>query len=235
LTNRLRETVHRAIGILTFYFSTMPSAWIVLNPLLFIMFLPLGIHYVLTLPWPFLKDLPDPFGRGTTLYFLAHVYSALWRSPLWNTIGNLLILSGAFLFLWSFAYWLKSGGKLMEKAPYNAIRHPQYLGIITAVLGLSIQTARPAAFISWGIMTYAYISMAYLEEKPLQRKFGKEYMDYSKKTWFMLPFPKLLTRKIPTTETKTALAAATITLTIFILTIIYISPQHVVSLRGVTF
>jgi len=233
---RLFSLIRGIVRLLILYFSTTPSIWVVLNPLLYIMFLPLGVHFIMTLPWPFLNNLLDPYGRGTTLYFLTYVYAPLINNkPVWDAIETALILFGASLSIWSFAFWVKSRGKLMKNGPYRVIRHPQYLGIILTVLGLSFRTARPIALISWGTMTYMYLLMALFEERSLSRKFGGEYESYRAKTWFMFPVPKVLTKGFNCFRTLAMASIATLAFVTYIMSIIYGSYYYVISLRGVTF
>lgn len=239
MLGKLESSIRGILKIASLYFSAIPSIWVVLNPLLYIMFLPLGVHFAMTLPWPFLKDLPDPFGRGTTLYFLSFVYYALimdsgW-SFFWFMVDNTLMLAGTCMFLWSFASWLKSHGKLISSGLYKIVRHPQYLGLIVAVLGLSLRSARPMAFISWGTMTYIYVLLAYLEEQVLSNRIREEYMKYKAKTWFMIPTPKVSVKGLSRLGPIAVTLAATSVLISFILTIIYISPHLVVSLRNVAY
>jgi len=238
MTARLGKLTRGIVRLAALYLSAVPSLWMVANPLLYIMFLPLGIHYVMTLPWPFLKDLPDPFGRGMTLYFLSHVYSALTMSEasaLWNAVEDVLMLSGLSLFLLSFVWWLRSRGKLMAAGPYRLVRHPQYLGLIITILGLSLRAARPIALISWGTMTYAYVLIAYLEEQSLAKRLGKEYMDYRARTSFMLPAPRIRGKEPINVGRGPVVLTATLGLILYILIIIYVSPWLVFSLRSTTY
>jgi len=238
VTARLGRLTHGIVRLAALYLSAVPSLWVVVNPLLYIMFLPLGVHYVMTLPWPFLKDLPDPFGRGMTVYFLTHMYSALAMSEassLWNTVEDILMLSGLSLFLMSFAWWLRSRGKLMATGPYRLVRHPQYLGSIIAILGLSLRAARPIALISWGTMTYAYVLMAYFEEQSLAKRLGKEYVDYRARTSFMLPTPRIPGKGSANLGRGPVVLTATLGLILYILIVIYVSPRLVFSLRSATF
>lgn len=232
LAKKLLILIQRVVGFVIFYFSAVPSMWVILNPLLYIMFFPLGMHFAMTLPWPFLGDVPDPYGRGT-LYFLAYQYMPLLsQKSVWNIVEIALMLFGACLFLWSFVMWMKSGGKLMRDGPYKVIRHPQYLGIIVAVLGLSLRTARPIALISWGIMAYAYVLVAFFEEQSLADKFWEEYANYRAKTWFIFPFPKIAIKKFGRTA---IVILATLTLITYVMILVYVSYYYVSSLRGFAF
>lgn len=128
--------------------------------------------------------------------------------------------------------WMRNVGKLTADGPYRVIRHPQYFGLILAILGLSLRTARPIALMSWGIMAYTYVLMALFEERSLVNKFGNEYCNYSAKTWFMFPVPKAVTKRF---SHATVVAIATLALIVYIMTTVYVSYYLVFSLRGTTF
>lgn len=228
---KLIRVFKRVLSIIAIYFSAIPSAWVLLNPLLYIMFLPLGIHFAMTIPWPLLKDLPDPFGRETTLYFLTHVYSfSLSQREIWQGVSLVVTFSGVLVFLWSFLYWIKSRGKMMMSGPYRFIRHPQYFGLIIAVLGLCLGVARPIALISWGVMAYLYVLFALFEEISLMAKFDG-YREYQKRTSFMLPLPSRLKKAIDHLGSRRIIFLATLILILYIMGIIYSSFYCVVSLR----
>lgn len=230
LWKRIRE----ATMLIIFYFTTIPSIWILANPLIYIMFFPLGLHYVMTLPWPFLRDTSDPFGRGSSLYFLTYLYADLIKQPLvtfWIAVSVILMLIGTAIFSWRFALWVEDRSALLTKGLYRIFRHPQYLGIIVLILGVSLRTARPISLISWVTMTYAYVLMAYFEEQGLTKKLGEAYLNYKSNTWFMLPFPDALTPKLDNIRTWVKIVIATIILVAYILSIIFFSFGRVVSLR----
>jgi protein-S-isoprenylcysteine O-methyltransferase Ste14 len=140
------------------------------------------------------------------------------------------MLIGTAIFSWSFALWVEDRSALLTKGPYRIFRHPQYLGIIVLILGVSLRTARPISLISWGTMTYAYVLMAYFEEQGLTKKLGEAYLNYKSNTWFMLPFPDALTPKLDNIRTWVKIVIATIILVAYILAIIFFSFGQVVSL-----
>ena len=233
MTTKLRVLVRRIVGVINFYFSAAPSVWIILKmPSLTYMFFPLYFYSVMTLPWTILLETPDPFGRGTLDYLVYPYAPLLHQKSVWNIIEIAIMLFGACLFLWSFVMWVRSRGKLMRNGLYKVIRHPQYLGIIVAVLGLSLMATAPIALISWGTMAYAYVLMSLFEERSLMNKFGSEYMNYKAKTWFMFPFPKILTRKLSYITTA---ILATLALIAYEMTVVYVSYYIVYKLPPLPF
>ena len=67
------------------------------------------------------------------------------------------------------------------------MRHPRYVGCWLIALGLALATGFLAM---WGLFLWAIIGfsiMAYLEEKELQKRFGKEYTNYMQRVPAFFP------------------------------------------------
>jgi protein-S-isoprenylcysteine O-methyltransferase Ste14 len=84
-------------------------------------------------------------------------------------------------------------GKLLTMGVYAIVRHPMYSGIIVFFApGVALW------FRSWIILTVpvvAYIIFKILipkEEKYLEEKFGKDYLDYKSKVNAVIPLPRFL-------------------------------------------
>lgn len=226
-----RKIIPQLISFISLYFTLVPSVTVILSPLLFIMFFPLGILFIQTLPWPLLRYIPDPFGEWSSLYYLNYCWSILLYSSVriyLLLVSYILIVIGSAIFLWGLVYWIKYGGELITKGPYKMCRHPQYLGIIIGVLGFTLMSMRPIANISWVIMTYIYILMASLEEHYITKKVS-DYAIYKSKVPFIIPGIKF----IGSIENKKDLFIYTIVTIVIILVIIYIAQYRVVSLKGV--
>jgi len=190
--------LRRLIAMILALFNLAPSITVILNPLLFIMFFPLGIYAFLSWPWIILKDIPDPFHPGESLYWLTYTIHAensillpsLFR---WGIIDLSLTISGLIIFLAAFTTWLANLRKdenLLTCGVYGVSRHPQYLGIILLTLGLSIRSSRPISLIAWATLLFSYLFLASLEEKSLLETYGEKYEKYMKKVAFMIPFLK---------------------------------------------
>lgn len=81
--------------------------------------------------------------------------------------------------------------KIVNKGLYRVIRHPQYLSQIVIDLGGAFATLSyvllPLAIIQIPLL----ILRARFEEKLMEKHFKQEFIDYKKRTSFILPFPKL--------------------------------------------
>lgn len=179
--------------------NVTPSLTVIMNPLFFIMFLPVGAYAILAWPWTILKDLSDPFHPGESLYWLTYaikieeeniLFPSLFR---WGIIDLTLLTIGLVIFLVSFIFWLinlKRGGGLITNGIYRFVRHPQYLGIILFTLGITIRSLRPISLIAWITLLTGYLILASLEEKSLLEIYGQKYNEYSKRTAFIIPYLK---------------------------------------------
>lgn len=77
--------------------------------------------------------------------------------------------------------------KLVTTGIYRFVRHPRYAGFWLIALGLALATGFLAM---WGLFFWAIIGfsmMAHLEEKELQKRFGKEYKEYMQRVPAFFP------------------------------------------------
>ncbi len=85
---------------------------------------------------------------------------------------------------------------LITSGPYARVRHPQHLGIIMILLSVVLKPniysqywigVRPGDILSWSLMALILVVTADYEEAKLERLFGEDYSDYSRRVPFMLP------------------------------------------------
>jgi protein-S-isoprenylcysteine O-methyltransferase Ste14 len=124
-------------------------------------------------------------------------------SSFFNGLGNIVIGAMAIIMGGVVAIWtvviqisLASGTpfpmlptkKLLIVGPFKYCRNPMTLGTVTAYAGIAIAVGSFTALIV--IAIFAAILISYLkiiEEKELQMRFGDEYIEYKKKTPFIIP------------------------------------------------
>ena len=79
--------------------------------------------------------------------------------------------------------------QLVKKGLYRFIRHPQYIGQVLSDLGAGIALA---GFIILPLVIFVelplFLMRARREDKMLENHFGDEWLDYKKKSGFILPF-----------------------------------------------
>jgi hypothetical protein len=84
------------------------------------------------------------------------------------------------------------GAKLLRKgivkgALYFKIRHPQYLGLGLAGLGLLLYWPRFMILVTFLMMVGLYYYLARVEENRLEKKYGEDYLEYKNRTWMFFP------------------------------------------------
>jgi protein-S-isoprenylcysteine O-methyltransferase Ste14 len=107
-----------------------------------------------------------------------------------RSLGTCLLLGGTGIFIASLAQLLRGRDLLVSTSLYSLVRHPQYLGIALATLGLTFMGERlnPVSVMSWVTLVFTYVFLAYREERVLQKRFGSGFRTYERCVPFMLPF-----------------------------------------------
>jgi protein-S-isoprenylcysteine O-methyltransferase Ste14 len=121
-----------------------------------------------------------------------------WNQPSFGWLGLILMLNGLSIRYWAaktlgefYTRTLQTieGQKIVDRAPYNAIRHPGYLGTFLMEIGAALAVMNWVVMLS--IVAIGMTSRAYrikVEEKMLEASFGEAYETYSGKTWKLIPF-----------------------------------------------
>ena len=182
----------------TYFVSTMSFLYGL--GILFILWFPLwGISdYFLSLGdiiyLPLIVVLPLQDTCFSTFYYEA-ILSIIF-------IGLFFLVYGSLTYLSSLIY----KNKLVTSGLYRFSRHPQYLGWIILTYGIFIfSISTPVAkennieysTLPFVISTFLILSAAWIEEKKLLEKYNDEYRDYMTKSYFLFPFPRKLSRMLP--------------------------------------
>jgi protein-S-isoprenylcysteine O-methyltransferase Ste14 len=77
--------------------------------------------------------------------------------------------------------------KIVKTGVYSIVRHPQYLGGLLAHIGFSFLLSGLYSLFSTPLIITLVYSISRKEESELTREFGKEYLNYKKKTPMLLP------------------------------------------------
>jgi protein-S-isoprenylcysteine O-methyltransferase Ste14 len=141
---------------------------------------------------PFLIALnQSPLTRWLTAFFLPHMVSP--PNGILAAIrvaGSIFFVLGIIIFLFCAAQVYL--GKLLKrgvatKGLYALIRHPQYLGLGLAALGLAIMWPRFLTLVLFGVMLFLYYILAKDEERRMTSRFGESYISYTNQTGMFLP------------------------------------------------
>jgi len=141
---------------------------------------------------PFLLALNQSWmTRWLTAFFLPHMVV-----PPNEALTVLRILGSVFFVGGMLVFFVCAGqvylGKLLKKGVatkglYILIRHPQYLGLGLAALGLAIMWPRFLTLALFGVMLFLYYLLAKDEERRMINRFGEGYIAYMNRTGMFLP------------------------------------------------
>ena len=95
----------------------------------------------------------------------------------------MLVLGLAFTFFsrkylgqhWSPLVEVKEGAELITTGPYALVRHPIYLGLVTAMLGTALVASTYGALVGWSLFVLAFVIKAHHEDKMLAQAFPFAY------------------------------------------------------------
>lgn len=114
---------------------------------------------------------------GMTMYILGH----LLRNWSIKALQN----------FWSLHIKVKKEHELIKEGPYKYVRHPNYLaGLFKGFGFVLIPNSYYMLLYTIGIFLPVRLIRIYLEEKELISKFDKEYLDYKKEIYGLLPLKK---------------------------------------------
>lgn len=149
-----------------------------------------ALIFPITIPVLLVVVLPrvdDYFGIGSFFYGSANII-----------IGAIAIVIGGIVAIWTvmIQITLASGTpfpmlptkKLLIVGPFKYCRNPMTLGTVLAYGGIAVLVGSFTA--SLAVVLFAAFLIGYLkviEEKELQLRFGDEYLEYKKKTPFIIP------------------------------------------------
>ena len=141
---------------------------------------------------PFLLALNQSWvTRWLTTFFLPHMVV-----PPNGPLIVIRILGSVFFVFGMLVFFVCAGqvylGKLLKKGVatkglYTFIRHPQYLGLGLAALGLAIMWPRFLTLALFAVMLFLYYLLAKDEERRMINRFGQSYIAYMNRTGMFLP------------------------------------------------
>lgn len=142
------------------------------------------IKAILTLPFNATITIPL-----LILYFTDSL--SLSQSPLFVFLALVLFCAGLSLAVWTMLLFANVGKgtlapwnptkKLVIVGPYAHVRNPMLSGVITMIFGEALLFSSLGVFI-WGLLFFCIntVYFIYSEEPGLERRFGKDYLDYKR-------------------------------------------------------
>ncbi len=133
----------------------------------------------------------SPATRWLAAFFLPHmVLPPGFLLKAIRVAGSVLFVAGSLVFLVCAGQVYSH--KLFRRGPasgglYRSIRHPQYLALALAGLGLAILWPRFLTIVLWTVMVGLYILLALDEERRMVNQFGDQYRGYMARTGMFFP------------------------------------------------
>lgn len=132
-------------------------------------------------------------------------FTKLLSSPL-NIIVSVPILAvGLFGVLWSVSHFIKVKGtpvpfnpppELVTTGPYAYVRNPMLMGVFIGLFGLGIllQSISLVFIFTPFFILLMELELKAVEEPELEKRFGKEYLEYKKRVPMFIPRLKANTK-----------------------------------------
>lgn len=123
-------------------------------------------------------------------FFASHISEPLqtFRPVMWSS--RLLLWTGTASFVVHAAhlYWMKFVRHgVASRLLYSHVRHPQYLSLMLAGLGLALRWPRFVNLLLWLLMCAAYRELGLYEERRMERLHALEYGRYRENKGMFLP------------------------------------------------
>lgn len=109
--------------------------------------------------------------------------------------GFLHILSFVFIFLgfallsksWHVLFHAQRGHQLATTGPYRYVRHPQYVGFVSIMLGFLLQWPTLLTLVMFPVLVVMYVRLAISEERDSEAAFGEAWRRYVEVTPRFIP------------------------------------------------
>ena len=136
-------------------------------------------------------------------YFLwIPLFSLSISTSLLLDVLGLILYAGGFIFmLWARRTLGKMWGistsqqvklyddhQIIQSGPYAFVRNPMYFGWVVAMFGLILLYPVWMVLLMFMFSLVAFIGRAHREDAALAERFGEAWMEYKKRTKFLIPF-----------------------------------------------
>lgn len=101
-----------------------------------------------------------------------------------------VVIAGGFILLsaaWSVLYKAQRDHKLATTGVYARVRHPQYVGFITIMVGFLLQWPTLLTLVMFPILVAMYVRLARREEREVRAAFGIKWDRYAAETPAFIP------------------------------------------------
>ncbi len=155
--------------------SLLPILFSIVIFLLLFLLIPIGLVLLLHLPWYLLFIYPVGIFIGAILIILGVVIIYLG-------------IKGLRLRYSIDSYDMEE--RLVTSGVYAYTRNPMYFGAIIMILGWFLVFPFTFILISAILFPMLFYLTARSEEKQLQKKYGRKFLEYKRKVHLFIPYPK---------------------------------------------
>ncbi|MCL5986617.1 MAG: isoprenylcysteine carboxylmethyltransferase family protein [Actinobacteria bacterium] len=131
-----------------------------------------------------------------------NLFSGIWSIVL----AWLIIVMGIFLILWSVLTFFKAKGtpvpfnpppKIVTTGPYAYVRNPMLTGVFILMfeLGILFNLFSFVFIFTPLFILFTVMELKAVEEPELEKRLGKEYLEYKKRTPMFIPGLRIRTKK----------------------------------------
>jgi protein-S-isoprenylcysteine O-methyltransferase len=89
---------------------------------------------------------------------------------------------------WSGTVTIKQNHELIQRGPYQIVRHPIYTGILIALLGTALIYGITRCFVGIPLVALGFWLKLQIEEQFMLQQFGPQYADYRQQVRALIPF-----------------------------------------------
>jgi len=106
-----------------------------------------------------------------------------------HIISDMLIVGGLVLLAasWKVLYRAQQNHHLAVTGPYSRVKHPQYAGFISIMLGFLVQWPTLPTLVMFPVLVWVYLRLARREEEEALAEFGEQYARYVENTPRFIP------------------------------------------------
>lgn len=130
---------------------------------------------------------PDPFAHESGNLIASFLGLGEEWAMLFMGLGGVLMLLGVVIVAFAWRRVHAAAGALVTDGPYAVVRHPQYSGLMLAVLGALVQWPTLITLAMAPVLALTYYQLARREERGLAEHFGARWTTYRAQTPMFLP------------------------------------------------
>jgi len=140
---------------------------------------------------PFIEHWVSTFWLAFTILWVVAAFTSK-RSVQVQSGGSRFLQAGLVLMTlgrnWSGLVTIKQDHELIQRGPYQLVRHPIYTGMLVGMLGTAFIYGIARCFVGVLAVGLAFWLTMQIEERFMLQQFGAQYADYRQHVRALIPF-----------------------------------------------